>query len=216
MSVDILMYKVNKLTGDDMNVLRGQHIDNLDSLCNDDNWEYKAYSQDEIEKDPNRFSEILKYAKPIGMRRTITDYRQCYIDHGMPEDTKSYCCSWHPNGVTLKFDDKAIYIDEDTLERYSHEEDCTYYVYRRKYIDIDVSNWFARTIMGCLEKEYDCDLSYHPHYLTKKTADIISKTLVKNYEDGEMYIGSEMTDFIMELLRALTAPEKRMFIEFQD
>ena len=216
MSVDILMYKVNKLTGDDMNVLRGQHIDNLDSLCNGDNWEYKAYSQDEIDKDPNRFSEILKYAKPIGMRRTITDYRQCYIDNGMPADIKSYGCRWHPDGVVLTFDDRRIHIDSDTIAQYSREEDCTYYIFKRMHIDADVSNWLARQIKESLEKVYGYDFSYHPHYLTKKSADIICEELIKSYNDGELYADEYTFGFIMQIMKVLTKPEKRVFLEFQD
>lgn len=215
MSVDAILYKVDKPTVREKNKLNSIHIDNLNADSSG-NWEYKYFSQDELDKEPSRFVEIIKYTQRVKMVRTVTDYKQCFIDHGMPADICGYSFSHGEYDLRLSFDDKTIFISKDILSKYSHDETIVYYVYKYWPISVDVPSWYAKTWVKAIEKEYDIDLSYHPHELTKQFATIISELIYKEYETGGLCLDEYLAEFMVYLLQALTKADKKLFIEFQD
>ena len=216
MSVDMIMYRVNKLAGRDLIALSNAHYDEIDNLCPDEDWEYKAYLKIDVDENPDRFSEILKYMRPMTLRRTITDYKQCYIDHGMPADTSFYSCSHHSYEIVLRWDNNMIRIPKDKREKYTHEEETEYYVTKRQNFDGDVSNYMARTLIKVIEAEFGGDYSYRPCQLNKSMAERLTRAILKEYDNGEIYSIDEMMSFIMELMRTFVDSQKRLFIEFQD
>lgn len=215
MSVDVILYKVSKPTVREKNKIDGIHIDDL-NLDNNESWEYKYFSQDDYDKNPTRFSDIMKYTQRVSMIRTITDYKRCFIDHGMPEDVNMYGYSYGEYDIKLSFADKVIYIPKDALLKYSHDETTVYYIYKYRYIDVDIPSWYAKTWIKELEKKYKIDLSYHPHELTKQFASIISDAIWKEYNTGSLCLDKYLAEFMVYLLQALTNPDKKLFIEFQD
>ena len=215
MSVDVILYKVNKPTIRERDKINGIHINDLNSDNNED-WEYKYFSQDDYNQNPTKFSEIMKFTQKVSMIRTITDYKRCFIDYGMPEDVNMYGYSYGEYDIKLSFADKVIYIPREALLKYSHDEITVYYVYKYWPISVDVPSWYAKTWVKAIEKEYDIDLSYHPHELTKQFATIISELIYKEYETGGLCLDEYLAEFMVYLLQALTKADKKLFIEFQD
>lgn len=215
MSVSMIMYKVEKLDEDDRRMLNGGHIEEV--ACLDGDWEYKFYSKEEVDRNPERFSEILKFARPVELRRTITNHRQCYIDHGMPEDVKYYSSSYRPWGIVLNFNNKNISIPRETLDRYSREETCQYFGYKRLCIEADLSNWYARQLINTLEEKLKLDLSYHPLRVEREVVEEIWRTLLKTYDEGDLYPSDDLLSFMCETMRCMLGDgEEKVFIEFQD
>ena len=93
MSVDVILYKVNKPTIRERDKIKGIHINDLNSDNNED-WEYKYFSQDDYNQNPTKFSEIMKFTQKVSMIRTITDYKRCFVDYGMPENIDVYGYSY--------------------------------------------------------------------------------------------------------------------------
>lgn len=216
MSVSVIVYKVAKLDDQDIRLLANKHVDDIETLCPQETWEYKAYLKEEVDKTPDRFADIMKFMKPIELRRTIVDHKQCYIDNGLPAEAKYYSVSYRPWGFVISFDGKNISIPRETLDHYSREEVNTFYVYKREYIDADVSDWVARTMMDNLEQASKLDLSYHPYPLDKNVATSISKCLSQEYDDGDLYASEEILAFMMLLLKVFIGECKKVFMEFQD
>lgn len=216
MSVSVIAYKVRRLADNELAKLKGTHVDELDTACTDGECEYKAYPAEDVEKHPERFAEIMAYVKPVEMRRTVVDHKQCYIDNGLPADAKYYSSSYRSWGIVIQFDGKSISIPRENLDHYSREETGTYYVYKREYVDADVSDWCARMLMEELSKALNVDLSYHPHHMTKKTVEIISKVLIKEYDEGSLYSSEELLAFMVQMMKVNVGVDKKVFLEFQD
>lgn len=216
MSVDMIMYHVAKPTAKDMAVLKNAHYDDIESMCDDSHWGLKAYLKSEVDARSDRFADLIKYMKLVVLRRTITDYKRCYIDHGMPENVTSYCCSHRGHEIVLTWAGNSVRISREKLAEYSHEEENEYYVIRRCEFDGDVSNYMARTMMNTLENEFGGDWSYRPCALTKKVAEALSRVIIKEQDDGNLYSVDQMMDFIVELMRSIVDKQKDLFIEFQD
>lgn len=215
MSVDMIMYRVAKLDEDDRALLRDAIVDEV--ACVDADWEYKFYLQADVEREPERHSEIIQQARKLELRRIVTNAKQCYIDHGMPADVKYYSSSYTPWGITVRWGDRSISIPRETLNYYSREEIAVYYGIKRQRVDAELSNWTARMMMTELEDALKTDLSYRPHRLDKETAEIMCKVLLKTHDEGDLYPSDENMNFMLELMRILVSDDDdKVFIEFQD
>jgi hypothetical protein len=216
MSVDIIMYKVQALTDDELRQIRDINVADLNTI---DDCELKEYSADEASL--ARLKHIMPYVRPIRMTHTQTDYKACCIANGMPKETSSYSmCHHYGGGCTVSFDGGYIRLTADDLEKFTTTEPRHYYVIKRKHIDADVDGWVARTLMtelkNALNAGDDSDLSYTPIQLNRENCEILCKTLVNMYDQEELYPNAEFGKFMLELMRAMYSYADNVFIEFQD
>ena len=218
MSVDILMYKVQLLHDDEVRKITGMNVSDLEEL---DGWEIRAYSDEEMSREPERFMYIKRFMSMVEMLHTRTDYRACCVAHGMPEETKSYSiCHNYGGGCMVSFDGGYIRLTREDLDEFTTTESKMYGIVKRKSIDVDISNWLARSLMNELEGKLDYDrkndLSYFPVPINGKTRELVYKSLIKLYDKDELYPDSELAVFMLELMRAAYKTDDSVFIEFQD
>lgn len=215
MSVDMIMYEVQKLDEDDRALLKGTVVDEVE--CPDEDWCYKFYPKSDVDRNPERYSEIIKCARTIELRKIVTDSKQCYIDHGLPVDAQNWSSSYTHWGITVRWDGKSISIPREALQRYSREKTEIFYGVKRKYIDADISSYMCRDLMEQMQKAYGIDLSYHPHRLTKETAQLIWKYLLTVYDAGDLYPTEDRISLMCEITKCmLDEDERKVFLEFQD
>lgn len=217
MSVDIIMYKVQTLTEDELRRICCMNVNDLDEI---DGWELKAYSLEDLEKNPMRFEHIKPFLRIVELMYTRTDYRSCFEANGMPKDVNCYSVRHTGGEAIVSYNDKTLRISTDELEKFTTTKSNTYYVVKRKTIESDVSNWAARTLMNELEtklnSEKQLDLSYAPIILAPINCKIIGQAIVDMYDSDDLYPSTDLAQFTIEIMRAMFKDGENVFIEFQD
>lgn len=218
MSVDMIMYKAKSLDEYELSKIAYKNVADLDEM---DGWELKFYTQEEVHKNPARFTHIGYLLRPVELLYTRTDYKACCIAHGMPEDTNSYSISHGYNGViTACFGKNYIRLTPGELDEFTTTKQATYYVVKRKDVDAEISNWVARSLMTKFEDDINgnesVDLGYTPIHLNAKYCEVLCKSLVKLYDEDELYPDADLAQFMLEIMREVYRPFGSAFIEFQD
>lgn len=217
MSVDIVMYKAQHLTDEELCHIKNTNVSDVDEI---NGWEIRTYSFEEMSRNPERFEQIKDYMRTVELMRTTTDYKACCIAHGMPDNTQSYSfCHHYGGGITVSFDGGNIRLTAGDLDRFTTTEKKTYCVIKRKHVDMDVDSWVARALMGVLENTvengHDIDLSYSPIRLNDKNYKMLCKSLVELYDQDELYPNANLAQFMIEVMRAMYREDSDIFIEFQ-
>ena len=217
MSVDILMYRAHRITQDELNELQNKDVYDVNEL---NGFEFRTYSLEEMSKNPARFEQIDGFLKTVDLMHTQTDYKACYVAHGMPAEITSYSfCNHYGGGVTVSFDGGHLRLTKDDLDKFTTTTKKTFGVLKREHLDVDVDNWLARELMKKMEEVLGCDekidLSYFPIRLNAENCAIISEALVDLYDDDALYPNAELAKFMLELMR-VTCNNDDVFIEFQD
>lgn len=213
-SVNMLMYRVQELSDKDLNILKDAHLDDIEYLCPQDDWEYKAYPSCEVDDNPARFAEILPFMKRITLKCSVTDKLQCYIAHGMPADTTEYTCVEHTWGHVLKWGKRKCSIPREAFERYKKPITGDFYVFKHHLVDIDVDFYTSEQMSKALSNQYACEMVGRPHHLTTLSTAIISQVLLAAYDDNELIVSNDSYATAMELLRSMVNPIDGTFIEF--
>ena len=217
MSIDIVMYRVGQVSEDELKSVHLTDVNELDEL---DNWSVKAYSEDDVNSKPERFEHIKPFMKKVELRRTRTDYRACFVAHGMPKETTSYSFQSMGHGCTAYFGNQLHHFTRADLDEFTTTTNETYYILKRKYIDVDVINGMARTLMKTLERVVDDgrhnDLSYMSIPLNRENCEVICNKLVQMYDEEALYPTSDLAQFMIEVARAMYATDDDTFIEFQN
>ena len=103
------------------------------------------------------------------------------------------------------------------MDRYSREETCQYFGYKRLCIEADLSDWYARQLINTLEEKLKLDLSYHPLRVEREVVEEIWRTLLKTYDESDLYPSDDLLSFMCETMRCMLGDgEEKVFIEFQD
>lgn len=216
MSVDIVVYKMQPLSDDELKRIGGMDVYDVNEI---DDWDVKAFSLEEISERPKRFEHIKDFLRTVELLHTKRDFKACCIAHGMPAETKTYSYKYVNDGYDVRFDDKQIRITQDDLNAFATTKMKKFYVAKRKLVNADI-DWSARALMKALEEtvkeEQDVDLSYIPIHLNNDNCELLCKTLVKLYDENELFLDSHFAEFMIELMRAMYNPENNVFIEFQD
>ena len=218
MSVDAIVYKVQPLTNEELQKICGMNVADLNELGE---WVIKEYSQKEMSDNPRRFEHIKPFLKPVELLYTRTDYKACCVAHGMPEETSSYAiCHNYGSGCIVSFEGGSIRLTLDDLDEFTTTQSATYYVVKRKSIDAELSNWFARSLLNELEEKIEenksVDLSYAPIHLNAENCKLICESLVKLYDEDELFPEADLARFMIEIMRGIYNPDGEVFIEFQD
>jgi hypothetical protein len=217
MSVDILMYRAQPLTDEELRQIKNANVSDVDEIGG---WEIRTYSFEEMSKNPERFDQIKDYMRTVDLMRTTTDYKACCIAHGMPDDTINYSfCHHYGGGITVSFNGRYLKLTADDLDKFTTTEKKTYCVVKRKCVDMDVDGWIARALLNVLENavknDQDIDLSYSPVCLNDKNCEMLVKALVELYDKDELYPNANLAQFMIEVMRAMHKADGDVFIEFQ-
>jgi hypothetical protein len=215
MSVDVIMYKAQSLTDDELCRICDMNVIDLNEI---NGMQLKEYAVDET--DLARLEHIMPLLKPVSLMHTQTDYKACFISNGMPEKTKSYSiCHNHGGGCMVSFDGGYIRITTDELDKFTTTKPKAYYIVKRNPINADIDCWIASSLMNALKKDFgandDSDLSYTPIPL-KLVGGTIAIELIKMYDEDELYPSNKLAKFLLEMMRATQNQEDNVFIEFQN
>lgn len=207
MSVDLIMYRLQKLNADDIQKITGMNIFDLNGI---DDCGLKAYSAQEVETG-QMFERLKNLLVPVELLHTTTDYKGCFVAHGMPEDIQSY--SWCYNSYlcryTVIFGGISFHVTREDMEKFIKTEKKLFYVVKQKHIDVDIDGWLAKTLRDYLDEE-----CYMPIRLDDTVCQKISSELIRLYDEGELYANTNLVPFLIELMR--TKRDSDIFIEFQN
>jgi hypothetical protein len=138
----------------------------------------------------------------------------------MPAEITSYSfCHHYGAGITVSFEGGCFRLTAKDLDEFTKTEKKTYFVVKRKCVDMNVDGWIARSLLNILENaeenDQDVDLSYSPIRLNEKNCAMLCKTLVELYDQDELYPNANLAQFMIELMRAMHKGDNDVFIEFQ-
>jgi hypothetical protein len=211
------MYRAHQLSEDEINEIHNQDLYDVNEL---NGYELRAYSFEEVSKNPARFKHIKDYMCPVELMHTTTDYKACAIAHGMPANTSNYSYTMLSHKVVFLFNGCELDIAIDDLDKFTTTTKKAFFVIKRERINVDVADWMARELKTRMEKEFGVnkkiDLSYSPIQLSSESCTIISTALIDLYDGDELYLNDDLARLMIELLRALHGTNNNVFIEFQD